>query len=441
MKTIVFSALWHQVKLWSQRVFGGRKPQNLSATSWTESVAEAPASAALSDVPKPSAKGAARGSVDSTEMHDALQHFLFSGYAFRYNVLTDQVEYRAADVPDGKYALLSRRILNTMVIEARLHGVNCWDKDVERLLKSTFIPSYHPFFDYMEQLPAWDGKDRIVALAERVDSDPIWVNGFRRWLLGLASQWMGMKNRCANTLTPILISRKQGYAKSTFCRLLMPPVLALYYLDKFDLNARSNMELRLGQFGLINLDEFDRYSSTAMATLKNLVQLKRLSVKKAYASYYVNLERIASFIGTSNEMELLSDPTGSRRFLCVEVKEKIDCSPIDHEQLFAQLKELVQEGERVWMTSAEEQALQEHNLLFSRLRPEQEVFLRLYHAPEEGEKYSMLTTTEIHRSLCLRNPSAMRGISVYQLGRTLSAMGLKRVHTEYGNKYAVAKCA
>ena len=374
------------------------------------------------------------------DLHDDLEAFLFSAYAFRYNVLTDQVEFRPSHSAHQNmdFVLLNKRMLNTMVIEARKAGVNCWDKDVDRLLKSTFVENFHPFYAYMEHLPKWDGVDRIVPLAERVDTGAVWKDGFRRWLLALTAQWMGKPMRCANTLTPVLISPKQGYAKSTFCRLLMPPELADYYLDKLDLNAKANVELKLGQFGLINLDEFDRYSGTALATLKNLVQLQKLTVKKAYASYFMQLGRIASFIATSNQMELLKDPTGSRRFLCVEVKHSIDCSPVDHQQLFAQLKELVQQGERLWMVPEEELTLQQHNLLFSRLRPEQEVFLRLYHVPQEGEEVSMLTTTEIHRALCKFNPSAMRGVSVYQLGRTLSAMGLKRVHTMYGNKYCCA---
>lgn len=199
----------------------------------------------------------------------------------------------------------------------------------------------------MDSLPAWDGKDRITALALRVDDDPVWLDGLRRWLLALTSQWMGWKLRCANTLIPILVSPRQGFSKSTFCRMLMPPALDDYFTDKFDLYSKSHVEMKLGQFGLINLDEFDRYSQTATAILKNLVELQKLTVKKAYASYFQQMERIASFIGTSNQMELLTDSSGSRRFLCVEVKHPIDCSPIDHAQLFAQLKQLVLQGERV----------------------------------------------------------------------------------------------
>ena len=377
---------------------------------------------------------AAKGKND---LHSNLREYLFSMYDFRFNLLTDQVEFRTKGMDAEDFELMSRRKQNTMVIDLQKQGLRCWDKDVERLLKSDYVDNYHPFYDYMRNLPAWDGKDYITPLALRVSDDAIWVHGFRRWLLALTAQWMGRNGRCANTLTPILISTRQGMSKSTFCRLLMPPALKSYYLDKFDLNAKANVEVKLGQFGLINLDEFDRYSNAAMATLKNLLQLKELTVKKAYASYFMQLGRIASFIGTSNQMELLNDPTGSRRFLCVEVKRPIDCSPIVHDQLFAQLKAMVEQGERVWMDTEEELRLQEHNLFFKRMRPEEEVFHELYEIPEVQEEGELLCAAEIHRALCKHNPPAMRGVNVIQLGRSLSTMGLKRVRTKTGNKYVV----
>ena len=376
-----------------------------------------------------------------TEIHEDLEEYLFSLYDLRYNLLTEQVEGRPKYTENvTPFTLIDKRTMNTMVIEARKNGVNCWDRDIERFLKSKYVKNYHPFYSYMDRLPKWDGTDRITPLAERVDVAPVWINGFRLWLLALTAQWMGVSNRCANTLIPLLISPKQGMSKSTFCRLLMPPELKEYYLDKFDFNAKANVETKLGQFGLINLDEFDRYSTTALATLKNLVQLKEITIRKAYASYFLQLGRIASFIGTSNQTELLKDPTGSRRFLCVEVKHIIDCSPIDHAQLFAQLKQLVVEGERVWMNPTEEKDMQEHNKKFMLIRPEQEVFHQLFTIPTEGEEGTTAhTTTEIHRLLTKHNPTSMRGISVQHLGHTLSAMGIKRIHTKVGNKYIVIR--
>ena len=375
----------------------------------------------------------------SADLHNSLKAYLFSLYDFRYNLLTDQVEGRRHNADCRDFQLIDRRAMNTMTIEARDKGLNCWDRDVERLLKSQFVDNYHPIRHYMDHLPLWDGQDRITPLALRVNDAPLWIDGFRRWLLALTAQWMGHNSRCANSLVPLLISPQQGMNKSTFCRLLMPPVLANYYIDKFDFNAQANIEGKLGQFGLINLDEFDRYSTTAIATLKNLVQLKRLTVKKAYASYYLQLHRIASFIGTSNQTELLNDPSGSRRFLCVEVTHPIDCSPIDHDQLFAQLKTMIDRGTRVWMNREEEAELQRHNLHFMRLHPEAEVFHQIYALPQNNDEGELFTTSEILRTLCHHNSSAMRGINVRQLGRTLSSIGLQRIHTSMGTKYRLIK--
>ena len=86
------------------------------------------------------------------------------------------------------------------------------------------------------------------------------------------------------------------------------------------------------------MDEFDQYNERMMTILKNLMQMKKVNYRKCFKAYFSDLPRIASFIGTSNEKSLLTDETGSRRFLCIEVEKPIDCSPIDYAQLYAQLK-------------------------------------------------------------------------------------------------------
>ena len=57
---------------------------------------------------------------------DTLQEYLFTNYDFRFNVLTEQAEY----APKGSthYQLADQRALNTLCIEARAAGINCWDK-------------------------------------------------------------------------------------------------------------------------------------------------------------------------------------------------------------------------------------------------------------------------------------------------------------------------
>lgn len=383
--------------------------------------------------PNPSREGKLN-KVSRTMLED-LEVCLFSNYAFRFNVLTEQTEYRKKG--ESVFHLVDQRALNTFCMEARKQGVNCWDKDVSRLLLSQQIADFHPFSDYMEKLPEWDGVDRVSELARRVSDEALWVSGFHRWMLGMVAQWMKLEGQCANAVAPLLVSTEQGRCKSTFCSIILPEELQRFYIDKFDLTSVSGSEQKLSQFGLINMDEFDRYSVRSMANLKNLMQLKKLTFRKSHRSYYSQLPRIASFIGTSNQKELLTDTTGSRRFLCVEVKGKIDCTRPDYAQLYAQLKAELLAGERFWFTSEEEKEIQEHNRFFYKQSPEQDIFFRCFRLPKEGEEAMLLSPTEIFCRLQKKYPAAFRGSNVVNMGRMLIGLGVERVRTRYGSAYRV----
>ena len=383
--------------------------------------------------PSPSREGK-QNKVSRTMLED-LEVCLFSNYVFRFNVLTEQTEF--CKKGEKVFHLVDQRALNTFCMEARKQGVNCWDKDVSRLLLSQQIADFHPFSDYAEKLSEWDGVDRVSELARRVSDEALWISGFHRWMLGMVAQWMKLEVQCANAVAPLLISTEQGRCKSTFCSIILPEELQRFYIDKFDLTSVSGCEQKLSQFGLINMDEFDRYSVRSMANLKNLMQLKKLTFRKSHRSYYSQLPRIASFIGTSNQKELLTDSTGSRRFLCVEVKGKIDCSRPDYAQLYAQLKAELLAGERFWFTSEEEKEIQEHNRFFYRQSPEQEIFFRCFRLPKEGEEAMLLSPTEIFCRLQKKYPAAFRGSNVVNMGRMLIGLGVERVRTRYGSAYRV----
>ena len=371
----------------------------------------------------------------NTSLLDDLEACLFDRYDFRFNVLTEQTEY--APKGTSAYELVDQRVLNTFCLMARRNGINCWDKDVSRLLLSQAIADFHPFLDYMAHLPEWDGIDRVSELASRVSCEALWTNGFHRWMLAMAAQWMGMDAQCANAVAPLLVSTEQGRCKSTFCSILLPEELQRFYIDKFDITSVSGCEQKLSLFGLVNMDEFDRYSIRSMATLKNLMQLKKLTFRKSHRAYYSQLPRIASFIGTSNQKELLTDTTGSRRFLCVEVKENIDCTRPDYAQLYAQLKAELLAGERCWFTSEEEKEIQEHNRYFYRHSPEQDIFFRCFRLPKEGEEAILLSPTEIFCRLQKKYPAAFRGSNVINMGRLLVGLGVERVRTRSGSAYRV----
>ena len=384
--------------------------------------------------------------------------FLTSRYRFRFNVLTEETEVAEVtnNIPDThlRYTKVDERWMNSLSMEAIETGIDCWDRDIQRFVRSRRISEYHPFTAYFEQLSEWDGTDRVSALARRVSDNPVWVNGFHRWMLGLSAQWMQFHpdtnnaNRAnsinrANSVAPLLVSSRQGLGKSTFCRLLMPDALKAYYTESYDLGSPASAEAKLAVCGLINLDEFDKLSASKMPLLKNLMQASALNIRKAYKRSASALPRIASFIGTSNREDLLVDRTGSRRFLCISLEHAIDCiTPVEYEQLYAQLKAELLSGKRSWFNKEEEQAIQQHNTLFYKHIPEEEVFRLCFRfATQEDHPQEVLTlsATQLFERMKAAHPSVMRGMTAYSLSRILPQLG-ERVHTAKGNVYRVVAC-
>ncbi len=369
---------------------------------------------------------------------EAIESYLCARYEFRFNWLTEGTEFRIRQA-GADFIPLGQREMNSLCIEVNKSGINCWDRDVNRFIHSCEVPPYHPFRLWIAGLPEWDGEDRVRLLAQRVSTDELWVDGFRRWMLALTAQWLEMDELHANSVAPVLVSRRQGRHKSTFCKLLLPDALRAYYTDHYDLNADSGAVQKLAVFGLINLDELDKFSDRKMTLLKNVMQMADVNIRKAYQKGYSALPRIASFIATSNQTGLLTDPTGSRRFLCVEVEDKIDTSPVDHAQLYAQLKTELLAGERYWFTSEEEAAIIQHNTAFQKTGMEDDVFYIRFRIPAAVEEGEWLTSAHIFEYLKRHHPAAMRATSPKTFGRTLIALGLERRRTRVGSEYRVVR--
>ena len=316
-----------------------------------------------------------------------IERLLCEKYELRYNVLTEQSEYREKG-SDAAFQAVTQRVYKTWMADLQADGYNIWWAEGVRIAaESMHIAPYHPVMHYFESLPEWDGEDRLLPLMRRLTSDETMVGYLCRWLLSLVAQAQGRDDALyANSVAPILVSEQQGMHKSTFCRMLLPPELRMFYTDNFDLSAESQCERRLVDSLLINLDEYDRYSATKQSTLKNLMQMTTLRMRKAYAKQCTTLPRIASFIGTSNSHALLTDESGSRRFLCLDIREMIDVdTPIDHRQLYAQCLHLLAQGERHWFDADEVRDIEKRNRRFRRHQPVEELFFRHYRLPREGE--------------------------------------------------------
>lgn len=365
-----------------------------------------------------------------------LKEYLNENFVFRYNSLTGATEYREKNEKNS-FRPIDDREMNGIIVDARLDGIPCWRGDVPTMVLSNKVESYNPFHLYVDELPDWDGVDRVTPLLLRVSNNEIWLKGGRCWLRAMLSQWSGEERLHANVLTPVLISGKQGLSKSTFCRLLMPDSLRCYFLDNLNLATASSPEKKLVKNGLINLDEFDKIKDSQQATLKNLLQMVNVPIFRGKRLGVMNEPRLASFIATTNAYQVLTDPTGSRRFLCVEVTKPISETPLEHKQVYAQLRDELKSGAPDYLNREEEKILQKHNKAYYRQSLLEDVFHDCFRQPLEAEKGIWLTTAEIYQILRKFNSAALRDISARQLSLKLSAMGFFAKHTSFGNRYYV----
>lgn len=367
-----------------------------------------------------------------------MQLFLENHYQFRVNVLRERTEWRRSS--QEAWRELDDRSLNTIYFELLNADIEVGIKDVERYLYSEFVPSFHPFRDYLAALPAWDGRNRVDGLARRISRNPLWAKVFHRWMRALTAQWMGVEMQSANSMVPVLVSQRQGLGKSTFWRMLMPPELSAYYLDKLDFTAAGEYDRMMAQCGLINLDEMDSFSDRAMARFKSATQMQSITGHSYRTTRITHSPRLASFCATTNRIGILHDQTGSRRFFCISVLQKINCSsPINHAQLYAQLVHEVKAGEPTWFTKREEQHIQCHNASFYRLNAVQMAVLRHYRVPEEVDEgeVSIRSSAEIFRTIVRHHPKLLANIRLAEFGKQIASLFPIAKRQTRGNLYSV----
>ena len=370
-----------------------------------------------------------------------MEEFLKRRYEFRFNTMTDDLEYRVRDSVHFYFKPVDKRERNSISLSALKEGIRVWDRDVDRFLISDYVPLYNPMEEFLYKVGTWDGRDRIRKLADRIPCrHPHWRDLFYRWFLGMVAHWQGLDKQHGNATTPVLVGA-QGYRKSTFCRILLPPELRFGYTDSLNFSSKIEAERCLGRFFLINLDEFDQISVNQQGFLKHLLQKPVANLRKPYGTSIREMRRYASFIATSNRKDLLTDLSGNRRFICVEVTAPIDTNiVIDYKQLYAQAVEAIRHGERYWLDDAEEAMLKESNEEFRQVSPLEHLFLSRFSmaSPEEGDgEWMMAMDIFNHLQAGTREKLPIRSLN--HLGRLLRKWNIPNKRANYGSLYYLKK--
>ena len=384
---------------------------------------------------------------DGKELSDNIMRmigFLCKKYDFRYNSVMKFTEYRPKDKDYWGYQPVDARVQKRMTLEVQLANIRVSIKDVRNYLESDLLSTYNPVEDFLFKCAGkWDGKDYIRALARTVPTDnPYWEDWFYTWFLAMVNQWRSYSHRkYGNSVAPLLIS-KQGYNKSTFCRSLVPPELQWGYNDNLVLSEKRQVLQAMCQALLLNLDEFNQISpQVQQGFLKNIIQLPSVKMKPPYGSHVQEFPRMASFIATSNMEDILSDPTGNRRFLGVELTGPIDVSQLpNYEQLYAQALAALQAGKKTYFDAEQTKLIMASNRKFEVISPVDQYFNLYFDLTDDAKLGEYLTAAEIFQELKSHIGSSVKLSNLISFGRKLSQMpSIHRKRFNDGMRYLVVR--
>ena len=384
---------------------------------------------------------------DGKELSDNIMRmigFLCKKYDFRYNSVMKFTEYRPKDKDYWGFQPVDARVQKRMTLEVQLANIRVSIKDVRNYLESDLLSTYNPVENFLFKcMGKWDGKDHIRALARTVPTDnPHWEDWFYTWFLAMVDQWRSYSHRkYGNSVAPLLIS-KQGYNKSTFCRSLVPPELQWGYNDNLVLSEKRQVLQAMCQALLLNLDGFNQISpQVQQGFLKNIIQLPSVKMKPPYGSHVQEFPRMASFIATSNMEDILSDPSGNRRFLGVELTGPIDVSQLpNYEQLYAQALAALQAGEKTYFDAEQTKLIMASNRKFEVISPVDQYFNLYFDLTDDAKQGEYLTAAEIFQELKSHIGSSVKLSNLISFGRKLSQMpSIHRKRFNDGMRYLVVR--
>ena len=309
-------------------------------------------------------------------------------------------------------------------------------KHLQNIINSNYVPKYHPFRYYLDHLPPWkeqDG-DAIMGLSLTVnvrggsDEQILFYQCLKKWLVAMVASWVSPK--VVNHEMLVLIG-EQGSYKTTWFSHLLPPQLREYFYTKTNSGMVSKDDLiTLSKYGLMCWEELDSMQPKELNKLKAAMTMPSINEREPYARYHENRPHLASFCGTGNNVQFLSDTTGTRRWLPFEVDsiESPLSSPFDYDAIYSQAYTLYQQGFRYWFSSEEIQQLTQHNRQFETPCLEQELICQYFRRPAEREPGEFMA---VSLALQIVGANITQKINSVMLGRAFRELGFKD-HKSHG---------
>ena len=216
----------------------------------------------------------------------------------------------------------------------------------------------NPVADYLRAV-RWDGcsrVDRWLIDAAKVEDTPLHRAYGRRWFIGLVAR--ALKPGCKNDVMLILVSR-QGFGKSSLFREIVDidGLPDLFGDTPVSLKDKDSY-LTLYSSWVLEDAELTASTHAAEESKKAFLSSSVDRLRPPFGRKVRTYRRHSVVVGTSNELTVLKDRSGSRRFWVLECpkRKQADLAWIrsNRDQLFAEAVAAYSAGEQWWLTPEED---------------------------------------------------------------------------------------
>ena len=355
---------------------------------------------------------------ETKTIFDRAINYLNSKYSIRFNTIS--LEFEIKLVSDKKWSALN---LNSLFIELVRSGIDIPINKLEILVRSHLIQQYNPIREYFENLETWDGENYIKNLCQylKTNDDGAFYYHFEKWLTRavLCSLTKGYVNKQS-----LVLASHQNSGKSSFLRFLIPQKLENYYTENISIDKDGIISICKNL--ICNLDELAVLSKSDVNTLKSFISKSSANIRLPYARKAEFLERICSFVGSTNRTDFLTDETGSIRWLIFEVYSfDFEYSKeIEMDKVWAQAyyNAFERKNYNPELTAKDIAENEKRNEKYAQVSMEQELISAHFEKSEKAEEF--LTATDI--MLAMNNALGLR-LNNVKIGKALTSLKYQRI--------------
>lgn len=300
--------------------------------------------------------------------------FMLSAYGIRclYNEMTRMREILIPNIKSSRDNAADRQldcVYNLTVLNDMQFGRD-WVSDA--LSSICEQDCYHPIRLWVESIP-WDGVSRIQLLIDTLSVQPEYLAHrdalVRKWLLSAVAAIFS-KSKLEKFEGCLVLQGFQGNGKTSWFKALAPAeleaVLEGHILDPGNKDSVFTVTAHwIGELGELD----STFSKAEIGRLKGFLSNTVDKLRRPYARGDSKLKRQTVLGASVNRPDFLIDDTGNRRWWTVPVIGVNFQHGIDMQQVWSEVKTLVDAGEQWHLTAQEFVRLNSVNEGFTAVTP------------------------------------------------------------------------